>query len=459
MRYNGRMQQNRIMLVGNGPNRLVDFGYSVAWETALKKLEETLQVGESGDKISFQERMKRISDTCREKEGVSVTQTVAFQDWLKNVAALPPTGVHRLLTCFQPYLDAILTPNYDYAIEKALQYNPPPPALQTTENFNRKRGRRMPVYHIHGEAYVPQSIVMFPKEYEQHRDELKNAVREGKKTWLRLFLTNEVHICGFSYADPEVEQIITFALEERQKHLRRMSNFSSKCGAIYFYDMVESIDSARQKSLEAAGIRYVPVLLNPNKADIPTRYRDAWLQTIAEIQLRIMRCYLWAETPETTPRCLINQYHGQVSRRMPLATAFSTHYKFRCCFRMTISKEKLSTAAEKNLPWLFYCRMEDSSIGLYRAESEALLERLFSSHSAFADWQNVDVLLDPSERPALFVPDPYADGMGRKDICPLKSLSIGDFEHEFDRIRNALGLSADDTAEETPTAASSESSD
>lgn len=455
MRYIRGMQHHRIMLVGNGPNRLVDFGCSVAWETALKKLEETLQVRESGDKISFQERMRRLSATSIEKTGVSVTQTDAFQDWLKNVAALPPTGVHRLLACFQPYLDAILTPNYDYAIEKAFRLNPAPPRQRTTENFNRKRGRKLPVYHIHGEAYVPQSIVMFPDEYNRHREELQQAVRKGEKTWLQLFLTNEVHICGFSYADPEVEKIITYALEERRKHLRRMSNFSSRCGEIYFYDMVEYIDSERQRRLEEAGVRYVPVLLNPNKIGIPTRYRDAWLQTIAEIQLRIMREYLWTETVETTPRCLINQYHGQVSRRMPLSTAFSTHYKFRRCFRMKISREKLSTAAGKMLPWLFYCRREDASIGLYRAESEVLFERLFRTHAAFADWAKVDVLLDPSENPVVFVPEPYADGVEKEVVCSLTSLCIDDFNQEFDRIREALGLSVDDTAEETPEVASS----
>lgn len=431
-----------ILFIGNGPNLLVDLGAKVSWDGALSELEKSLGIpSDSAKHRTYAERTQVLEQKLSEKEKTAWHQNKAFQEWLKNIAALKPTVIHKMLAALVPNcIDAILTTNYDYAMERALGVDiPKDSGKQQGCNLKRKRGRKTPVFHLHGEANVPDSVIMFPTDYEKGLQELIQSDAKARQgSWLEHFLEKEVHICGFGYGDDETERIVAHAIRLRQEHLQNEPNFSNKSKCLYFYEITtEDKVKARAAFFAEKHINYIPVLLHYT-GDTPN-YRDAWLQLLGELQLNLNNRKMWAETTENTPLCLINRYHGQAARNMPLSTANVCHFKFNRYFRVTLVRSKLQQAAEKHLPWLFYCRGDGGRGGGFCADAQELLNHFTDKAAEYGLPQDKkpDFLLS-AEDSRLYVPQPYSRGHECREFCTLQKLTLEEFNQEYKNILDVL---------------------
>ena len=231
-----------ILLVGNGPNRVSPQG--VSWSQLMGELRATAGMATSGHEtkpfpLHFEEiRNAFLARTPKAKEATFL-RLVA-----KRMEALRPNDIHRRLTALN--VANILTTNYDDCLERALAPTASVADFDTGESkhslFRRSRIGRRYFWHLHGEIWRPNSVLLGHDRYvescshlrhyldprqgiafKQHPQGLKalfldaNAAISVRRphSWVDLFMLRDVHIVGLSMDYTEIDLWYLLSLRHR----------------------------------------------------------------------------------------------------------------------------------------------------------------------------------------------------------------------------------------------------
>ena len=214
------------LLIGNGLNRC--YANAVPWNKLLENIAQKygvifnennpfpLEFESIANQIFNQDR--RNAKTVYTELKSSIAQMVSNQT--------PSEGsLHELFAAHLP-VDGILTTNYDYMLERALQQDhslPTPKAQNISENkyslyrFANYAGKLF--YHIHGEANKPTSLCLGYEHYAGYlakmREYLKaapsidqrisNVQLPEKPSWMNLFFTHDIYIVGLRLDTNEID--------------------------------------------------------------------------------------------------------------------------------------------------------------------------------------------------------------------------------------------------------------
>lgn len=304
-----------------------------------------------------------------EKDGISIPSE-SYNRWLETIKNLEPTPIHRRLheTVFSPEVfNVILTLNYDYALEKELNFPIP------SKDEDASIVRRCRVCHIHGHANSPESIIMHPEDYRRAVSEIENENLTNDKLtssaifdrpWIEAFCTREIHICGASMHTEE--ETLWYALKRRLEYIRSTPHDAPK-GRCYVYLFCEKskINEPSYFSLLLRSFCATPILIPVEKAD----YMQAWEKLIKRMKQIIGR-----NLPNTEEISDIF-YSRHAGRNKNVSLAFVPLYvhAFRC--RMSIPRTALQKMAEQGKSWCFYYN-DAAERHMWKTDAQELLQAL-----------------------------------------------------------------------------------
>ena len=252
-----------ILLMGNGIN--ISFGGS-SWSRVLSGI----STGEFDyDHYSIQQLPYALQTIVISSDSVSD----GMRDIADRLMPQPLGNEHSALLgdfLTLPF-ETVLTTNYSYEIEVALKKDfdlkigrPSGYRLSSKKGNNNQeqfgvfkyiRVGELPIWHIHGEAARPKSMVMGHYYYGKLLGEIQKRVPEvirGYKmaqkrreayhpqSWIDYFLIGNVHIVGFGLDPSEMD--IWWLINCKKR------NFSD-CGKIYFYE--PNMDEPKKYALKA----------------------------------------------------------------------------------------------------------------------------------------------------------------------------------------------------------------
>ena len=242
-----------VLLLGNGINRA--FGAS-SWDDIINNL----STGEFDSSPEFAEAIRKLPNSLQ----TVVISSDSVHDGMKQVSGeLMPKVLdkdHRdlLRNCCNLGFDAILTTNYSYEVETALL----PDFKLKQEKVCRYRKNTMmgskpqeqfgifkyfdingkQIWHIHGEAAKPKSMVLGHYYYGKLLSEIQNrvpqfirsykaALAKGNnvtyRSWIDYFLVGNIYVIGLSLDPSEMDLWWLINCKKR--------NFEG-CGKIYLYE-------------------------------------------------------------------------------------------------------------------------------------------------------------------------------------------------------------------------------
>lgn len=234
----GQNLKSKALLVGNGVNRLS--GDAGSWEKVLIELAGFIDckhiVEESELKpftLIFEAMVLFALEETAGKE-IEIKKKVA-----ELVRGLPRNDYHAKI--IQSSAKHILTTNYDYNLENSVRglAKEVNTANETKySSFRRQMIAEKSVWHIHGEADVPNSIMLGHEHYSGGLQKLRSYVTGDRKkpprlaspfklgkidfdddrnlasvySWLDIFLRDDIHIFGFSldYTEIDLWWLITY---------------------------------------------------------------------------------------------------------------------------------------------------------------------------------------------------------------------------------------------------------
>ena len=233
-----------VLLVGNGLNRCM--GDDTTWDNAILKLAKDDAIL---DKIKRLDYSIRATVTADEDNSKRWSRYVKLFDndfkyfdnpLLKNLLCVP--------------FDAVLTTNYTYELENALDKNFPrsnhkeswacttaaadskkrPDSARYLNTFNRlknKAGKDVDIWHIHGEVREPASMILTHEEYGRLVTELVKEEQEklGQNTgnirfdsWQDYFVYGDLYILGqgVNFAEFDLWWMLSRRRREKTGHGR-----------------------------------------------------------------------------------------------------------------------------------------------------------------------------------------------------------------------------------------------
>ncbi len=292
----------QVLLLGNGLIR--SFGSSpTSWKDLLEKLTTEKYKG----KINPDGLPNTLQIILRTEGNVN-NALKEHKDELKGDPVTRELS-ERIDAIRKMNPDHILTTNYSYEIESALAGQKTLPETKiaklqqhTSEikqcepqymihSYNDVAG--IPVWHIHGEARKPKSIIVGHYWYgtlltkyktimDDRKDRYAKDAEEGIytiKSWLDAFIMGDVYVLGFGY---DVSELDLWWLLNRKLYETAKSK-----GKMYFYSNLDS-DSFDEKEelLKVCGAEVIhcnhlkmPKALSDNKYK---NYADAAIMDIAE---------------------------------------------------------------------------------------------------------------------------------------------------------------------------------
>ena len=241
-----------VLLIGNSVNRL---SAAQSWEELLQSLtrrgdpDAHRRRGEKPFTLFFEELRNRF--VYRQKGRPEDFMTEIGQTF----AQLPTSDLHRRL--MQLPFRHVVTTNYDYALEKALEpqadFRRPSDDFHAGETkfslFRRRTLGEKYVWHIHGEAAVPTSIMLGHDHYTDYAAQVRryfyqgavyrgtgsfrsglqrdfctfDQTSDGKPySWVDLFVRDHIHIGGFSFDFSEalLWYLVSYRRRRREQMLR-----------------------------------------------------------------------------------------------------------------------------------------------------------------------------------------------------------------------------------------------
>lgn len=320
-----------VLLLGNGPNRVVSDDFS--WSTVLSKLADL-----AGSKVSvegkplplvFEELVlgRAIGDaTVFGAKHQSSVEADLRTYMARLIQKMRPNGIHAM--ALTAGFRHILTTNYDYCIEHAhrtIVSEPEASAFLPAHLVQEKKRslfrrnvvatRRGDVFvwHVHGEALAPRSLVLGYNQYVRHvsnvasyltssrdprratGDAIHSPLLSGDATfdssgrpysWLDLFLRNDVYILGLAldYSEIALWWLLSFKARLMLAGGRRARKMP--IGRTVFYSPVGGdagdVERAKLELLEAMGVEVV-------RFDAERGFQRAYHSALKDIKARVRR--------------------------------------------------------------------------------------------------------------------------------------------------------------------------
>lgn len=284
-------------------------------------------------------------------------------DFFASCKRLTPTFVHHALAALDSYFAAILTTNYDFAMERA---------LGVTENSKR-------VFHLHEDANSPDMCIYTEQDYRDTAHLLGNEIIiQGQPVdWRGLLCSEEVHICGHSLKETELLLYQTF--EYRHKLILSKPDFdwNSEQNRIYAWLFYEGKGTEEKRiAAKLRSLRVTPILIKVPTVRKSADYVAAWELLLGRLSLHLNSVHVH--------RGLSSKFKGGklrngLTRGLNVSAAFEPSLKYpdRCC--VSVPDKKLKRL-KKSQPWLFFCELEGHFF-LWKIEAKVLSE-LITKHSS-----------------------------------------------------------------------------
>lgn len=351
----------RVLFLGNGVNRVAGRNEDYSWSNALKRLEDkvvpepfrTVPWDSEDNHLSYGLRLQRVLNF----RDLSTTSSDAWEKWLDEVKELAPTFVHHLLADLvkQKQFSKIMTTNYDFAMERAIQTTFPPEEISVCEHSPScyRLADGIQSWHLHGDALQKDRVVMSMKSY---RDILHKTIASKKEpAWLTSFCEHEMHVCGFSF-EPE-ESLIWYALERRFEKLQKQPHFTELQNRFYIYLFYTPENEQKQRRLAEVLSSYAtqPILIPvPIAADGAPDYGSAWLQVYARMKM-IMGKIRFDHGDSIVMGVQKHAFLESRGRNLTTAYTVSCKYPHFCKVAVPDAKRELVDT------WCFYCEIERRS--------------------------------------------------------------------------------------------------
>jgi hypothetical protein len=304
-----------LLLMGNSVNRLSN---AESWDELLHSLtakadpSARCRRGEKPFTLFFEELRNRY--VYREKGRA--------EDFMNEIgrtfAALGPTELHRRIMRLN--VSNLLTTNYDYGFEKALDGKGTAVGkvddFKTRETkfslFRRRTLGGKHVWHIHGEALVPTSIMLGHDHYTDHAAQVRryfyqggdyagtghfrgglqrdiahfDAASDGKPfSWVDLFVREHVHIGGFSFDFSESLLWYLVSYRRKRRESYRAAGTPLPPSEVVFYYFTERDSDPRQLArvevLESFDVRCVPIERSKGG------YAAAWDELLTQLEAAV----------------------------------------------------------------------------------------------------------------------------------------------------------------------------
>ncbi|WP_248799033.1 SIR2 family protein [Pseudomonas sp. MWU13-2105] len=285
------------LLLGNGVNRAA---LQKDWTQILRELASQFDADELIQHLGSKPLSMFIEELCARSAGVfRNTEHAVKVAFAKLLEQITPIEAHRRIC--NPF-QVILTTNYDFTIEETFVGPLYGPAFLYPESryslFRRYLAGDKQVWHVHGDAARPSSMVLGYDQYAGSLQKIRNYVTEGvdiKKlgyrmsspvkngnldfttnasiySWVDHFLRDHLHIVGLGMDFTEID------LWWLLLHKRRRTNQTGK--VFYYHAALDSgADTPVTSLLRSLNVEVVPVVADS--------YVECYLRIADEIEHRI----------------------------------------------------------------------------------------------------------------------------------------------------------------------------
>ena len=299
---------NKVLLLGNGINRLSnEYSWSDLLDELIKatgKSEVITYREEKPFTLLYEEIYLRTLKYLQSKE-------IRLKGKIANLvlSKFTPNAFHTKFLNLS--VEHILTTNYDYNLEKSSYNDCGKAANVLTERkynlFRRRSVNGRYIWHLHGEADVPNSITLGHEHYVGYLQKMGNYLkgkitskRKGKDkeirspiqkaiykreeirafdrdntiySWVDLFLMNDVYILGLSLDYTEIDLWWLMIFKER---LKKESGFL--CGRTmyncFYPHTLDKKEEAKLSILESFGINVIREDVGKNYENVEDAYDD-----------------------------------------------------------------------------------------------------------------------------------------------------------------------------------------
>lgn len=254
----------RILLLGNGINRAFD---SDSWDDMLNSIDSRSERYAICSDYHCPESLKAVLLTQDRVDDALKSQ----KDKLGNLGTVKPEKQMLLLQrLLAPDFDEILTTNYSYELETAalgqgkvneralrkMQRHTDEAArcesslMLHTYNSVSVGGRERRIWHIHGEARKPNSMILGAYYYgnllgkiislsKKRGNSYERSEQPPKiRSWIDAFLLGEVYVLGFGFGFAETDLWWLLNRKKREK---------ARNGKVYFYELKPEPERNRAK--------------------------------------------------------------------------------------------------------------------------------------------------------------------------------------------------------------------
>lgn len=248
-----------VLFVGNGLNRV---SADLSWAAVLRDLVPHAALPDtfvaSLDAKPFTLAFEELCFLAAEHAAGDGTDTTPVGDLeadlkrrvAETISRIPPNELHAQAMATAGAAAAattrhIITTNYDYNLELASDLDFGASETDETKYSLRRRrvartegGGELSVWHIHGEARVPRTLMLSHDHYVRYINRMRRFVpadvgarEEGgpdhatthtpadtstPPTWVTLFLESDVHVVGFGFDYTEIELWWLLSLKRRE---------------------------------------------------------------------------------------------------------------------------------------------------------------------------------------------------------------------------------------------------
>ena len=291
----------QVLLLGNGINRA--YG-DKSWDVLIRNLQKNKKISLDDPEIEMMPYPLKVVLATGNKVDSSITEQTELFYGSEDIE--DRKGILESLIALG--FDEILTTNYGYELERTvdcqIKWNGKnlKKYMTTREKTERAESKyllhtynQMPcdkryvnIWHIHGEARKPSSIVLGIDQYarllNRYQEELKKRgnlqfqhQRDGTElimsSWVDSFIMGDVYVLGFKYDYSETDLWWL---------LNRKKNEKAETGKLYYY--APGIGNARYSLLETYGAK----IENVGYWRKPNDYRDFYFDAVSDIREKIM---------------------------------------------------------------------------------------------------------------------------------------------------------------------------
>ncbi|MGF7116483.1 hypothetical protein QF017_006008 [Pseudomonas laurylsulfatiphila] len=285
------------LLLGNGINRAA---LQKDWTQILRELASQFDADDLPLHLGTKPLSMYIEEICARSSGVfRNTEHLVKVAFAKLLEQITPIEAHRRIC---DSFEVILTTNYDFTIEEAFVGPLYRPAFLYPESryslFRRYQAGTKQVWHVHGDAARPSSMVLGYDQYAGSLQKIRNYVTEGVElnklghrlsspvkngnlefttnrtvySWVDHFLRDHLHIVGLGMDFTEID------LWWLLLHKRRRAN---QTGKVFYYQATLAFDRDTPVTslMKSLNVEVVPVVADS--------YVECYLRIADEIEHRI----------------------------------------------------------------------------------------------------------------------------------------------------------------------------